>query len=189
MKKSALVLLALGVAGVFYAAEAQKAAPVTTPKATPVRSSALKAEMLTRSLLGASKGILSKAATKQDYSTELATILNAGKDLDKEKLKAVAALAQQYATLKANNASPQVLTHVDEQRRELVARYNEISRLLELIDSRQGTPVFLEKVADLVVFLEPPQDEKTEAAPLTRRAPAGSNKNSTTKPVGKPAKK
>lgn len=188
MKKSTLILLTIGTTVVLYTAETPKAVTVA-PKAAPARSSALKAEALSRSLLQASKGILSKVATKQDYTAELAVLLNTRKDIEKEKLRTVAVLGQQYASLKEKKAPTEVLAHLDEQRRGLVARFNETDRLLKMIAENQDKPALTEKVSELVSFLEPPQNIKDTTVQLNRRSAKEGQKNSEKKLSRKPEKK
>ena len=186
MTKSTLFLMLFGVVLNMTAAE------VSSPKqeetsATHERT-IYQALPVTRSILRSSKNILTKSASNQDYTADLKIVVDAQKNIEHEKLKVVAALTRQYAAQKEKNASTETLTHIDEQRRRWVARYNEISRLLTLIAESKDQATQLDKVKQLVTFLEPPQVPQSTS--LNRGAITDTTpKNSTPKEQDKEKKK
>ena len=188
MIKSTMTLLAIGTVIGIIAAETAKTASEPETAIKTREYVVLRTMPISRSILRASKDILTKATVNQNYSAELNVVIDARKSLKQEKLRIVAALTRQYAAMKEKNASAETLTHIDEQRRRWVARYNEISRLLTLIAESKDQATQLDKVKQLVTFLEPPQvpqNTSLNRGTVTDTTP----KNSTPKEQDKEKKK
>jgi|GEM_PF-6639512 len=140
---------------VFLAVMTTTAADVA-PKTMPAKVvEQQQKESYSLKLLNTAKRVRSKLQLKQDTNAELKTIISTKKTIVTMRLKAAADFADQQAALTSRNADSATLTAFESQRQKMNQRFNELIRLIDQIDRNQKTALLLEKLDELIKFLEP----------------------------------
>ncbi len=150
--------------------------PSNSAKAPAQASKQNQVDTFSLHLLNQAKEAQKKIQAKQP-AIELQSIIDSKRTIEKLKLQGIAEMTKQQADLEAKKASPEALKQLEDRRKSLVTRFNELDRLITQIDKKQKTDLLLEKLTALITFLEPPAPETIEkeatqapAKPLSRGA-------------------
>ncbi len=137
-------------------------------------SKASQVDAFSLNLLNQAKEAQKKIQAKQP-ATELQSLIDSKKTIEKLKLQAITEMTKQQSDLEAKKASPEALKQLEDRRKALVTRFNELDRLITQIDKNQQTDLLPEKLTALITFLEPVAPETIEkeatqapAKPLSR---------------------
>ncbi len=136
------------------------------PKAQVQASNQNQVDTFSLNLLNQAKEAQKKINHKQ-LSTDLQSIIDSKKTTEKLKLQAISEMTKQQSDLEAKKASsPEALKQLEDRRKALVTRFNELDRLITQIDKNQKTDLLPEKLTALIIFLEPPPESiKKESQP------------------------
>ncbi len=161
--KTFLIIFTLISSCLLWADKSQEAA-----KAPTQVSKLNQVDAFSLNLLNQAKEVQKKIQVKQ-LAPELQNIIDSKKTIEKLKLQAITEMTKQQSELEAKKASPEALKQLEDRRKALVTRFNELDRLITQIDKNQKTDLLPEKLTALITFLEPlapaqPEAPKTQSS-------------------------
>lgn len=142
------------------------AAEKPAPTLQRISESPVASTMITNRLFTKVQLIQQNYLQQKDYQKELDSLLALNPQLQQAKLLAAASFTAEIANQQKIKGSEETVKRMEQQQRDTIRHYDELTRLLTLLKKDRSTGLFGEKLKDLVDYLS----ESSSKWPSTRSA-------------------
>lgn len=108
--------------------------------------------------------------SQQNVAENLKKLVEKKELLSKQKFQVVVVFTEQYVKQQEQKVSQENLDRIEEQRKSVVSKFDELIRLIGLVEKYNETDLFTEKVNDLFLFLKPVSLQNKKNGAVSRGA-------------------